>query len=517
MYPSEIGPYRIEGYLAKGSLSSLYIARDANFLPVVIKALADKVQNHKEALDRFQKEAQILEKVSHPYIVKLLQHGIWEGIPYIAMESLEGASLREWILYRPFSLTQAIHLILDIAYAVCHLHTHGVVHRDLKPENILLTPDRLPKLLDFGIARLLTDQGEGSNQEPLSIMGTPVYMSPEQRDHPQYVSYASDIYSLGIIAYEVVLGRLSQGHIHLALMPKGMQKILRKALQPNVQDRYPDVVDLIVDLSSYLNGAQFSEESRGIQPLYPFWEQLQRAQQTFLPSLLSPSEGFISAISYRDRTVTSGSYIDRISPSLNEDFYVLAESCKPGAEGSVAVSSLRARMRCLLRDDKPIQEQLHELERQMMTEGDLEGLFFLHGIYLSKTEQHIKAFCYGGMGLWYLEGEKIHSIKEWGECNALFGTYPTKAVKFVEKKHNGLRRWILHTHYVVAESEEHSEGFLYTPLSWKKRLMETLSFSPQEQANALMKIDPRHGLVDIHSPLQACLVLQECAFTQKEA
>lgn len=543
MYPSQIGSYPIDGYLKKKSTwSCLYLAHDANQLPIVVKALSEQVQDHQDALLRFEREAHILQTVSHPYIVKLLESGVWEGLPYIAMEYVEGISLREWILYRPLSLTQAVHLILDIAYAICHLHTHGVVHRDLKPENILLTTDRRPKLLDFGIARLLSDQNEESVQEPVSIMGTPVYMSPEQREHPQYVSYTSDLYSLGIIAYEMVLGRLSQGHIYLALMPKGMQKILRKALQPNIQDRYPDIVDFIVDLSGYLHGTQFSEEAQSIQPLYPFWEQLQHAQQQFFPSHLPTLNG-VCAISCRDRTVTWGVYMDRLMlPSLGgsqmdgsqvensqvdssqEELFILAESRRPGAEGLIAISALRTRLRQLCHDIKDIQplqelsEYLYALERDIMTEADI-GLFALHVLFFSKPRHCIQAFSYGTAGICWVEDGEVHSMGEWGECNTFFGSCATKSIKSVQKPYASSRRWILHTHYVVAQSEQtkqieqnlegYAEGCLYTPLAWKKRIMETRSHSPQAQANALMQSDPHHGLVSIHSPCQACLVLQE--------
>lgn len=522
MDPTQIGPYRIESCLNKSTWSALYLAKDAENSLVVVKALSERMHDHKEALARFQREAHILQKVSHPYIVKILQSGIFQGAPYIAMEFVEGASLRDWILYRPLSLSQAVHLILDIAYAICHLHTHGVVHRDLKPENILLTNDRLPKLLDFGIAQLLADPSLSPSSEEPAIMGTPVYMSPEQRDHPQYVSYSSDLYSLGIIAYEIILGRLSHGHIYLALMPKGIQKILRKMLQPNVLDRYPDVVDLIVDLSSYLNGPQFLEESHGIQPLYPFWEQLQHLQQSLVPTQLPQSDRSGSAISCRDRTTTWGVYIDRLEISSNEktrgEFFLVAESCRTGAEGVMAAGALRARMHSLYHQPKEIKEQLYELQQSMMREGNIDGLFFLNGLYLSEERQCVEAFSYGAGGIWWIEEGEVFSIegleveRKAEESNPLFGAAEAKIAKSLEKPYNPKRRWVIHTRYVVGQPDSKEgckEEFMYTPLTWRKKLLETAAFSPQGQASALMQLSPRQTLVNIHTPLQACFVLQE--------
>ncbi len=114
---------------------------------------------------------------------------------------------------------------MEIAYALCHLHTLGVIHRDLKPENILLTDQNNVKLIDLGVAQMLSEPVKKAGQK--SIWSEPHLLSPEQHAQPDSVTYASDIYSLGIIAYELVLGKLSHGQIQLALMPKGLQKNYR--------------------------------------------------------------------------------------------------------------------------------------------------------------------------------------------------------------------------------------------------------------------------------------------------
>ena len=204
-------------------------------------------------------EAEIITLTDHPNIVKLFGHGEWEEGLYIAMEFIQGISLRQFILQTPISLKRALEIILDIAYALCHLHTHGVIHRDLKPKNILLSENNQIKVIDFGIAQLLTEQTQEQSQSQ-KLIGTPVYMSPEQRANPESVSYPSDIHSLGIISYELILGKLSHGQVHLSLMPKGIQKILFNCLQPNIIDRYQDIVDFISDVSSYLNSSALQKE-----------------------------------------------------------------------------------------------------------------------------------------------------------------------------------------------------------------------------------------------------------------
>ena len=197
---------------------------------------------------------------NHPNIVTLYDSGVWENGLYIAMEYIEGISLRKWLENTPAGLKKRIEMILEIAYALVHLHTHHVIHRDLKPENILVTPSGHIKVIDFGIAQVLNEKVQDPQNK--RFIGTPIYISPEQREDPEKVSYPSDIYSLGIVSYEILLGKLSQGHVHLSLMPKGVRSILAKALNPDPKDRYHDVVDFIGDLSLYLHSEELDKDKK---------------------------------------------------------------------------------------------------------------------------------------------------------------------------------------------------------------------------------------------------------------
>ncbi len=254
--PEAIGPYKIECLLQKGGMSLLYLGTHPDTKePIAIKVLSQRFLSNPDIIQRFLTEAEIISMADHPNIVKLYGHGEWEGGLYIAMEFIQGISLRQFILQNPISLTQGLQIIIDISYALCHLHTHGVIHRDLKPENILVTEQGTIKVIDFGISQLLQEKENPLSPPKQRLIGTPIYMSPEQRLNPEMVSYPTDIYSLGIIAYELILGKLSHGRIHLGLMPRGVQKILHHALQPQASDRYQDIVDFISDVSAYMHSA----------------------------------------------------------------------------------------------------------------------------------------------------------------------------------------------------------------------------------------------------------------------
>jgi serine/threonine protein kinase len=281
--PKKIGSYIIESLFEKGGMSVLYLGiHEETKEPAIIKVLSKKYLLNTEVVKRFLKEADIIAMTNHPNIVKLFGHGDWEGGLYMAIEFVPGISLRQYILQKHISLKRSLEMIIEIAYALCHLHMHGVIHRDLKPDNILISDSGIIKVIDFGIAQLLTEESEKTAGKP-HFIGTPVYMSPEQKDNPELVSYPSDIYSLAIICYELVLGKLSHGQLHLGLMPKGLRKILTKALQPDPKLRYQDVVDFISDTSAYLNSDSIKEDLNIRDHLSELSENLKSTQLILVP------------------------------------------------------------------------------------------------------------------------------------------------------------------------------------------------------------------------------------------
>ena len=153
--PAFIGPYKIEGTLSRGGMSHLYLAiHPETHEPVAVKVLLSRFLAHPEMKGRFLREAEIISLADHPNIVNLYGQGEWEGGLYIAMEFIQGISLRQFIMQHTMSLKRALETILQIATAIQHLHSHGVIHRDLKPENILVTAAGGIKVIDFGIAQL---------------------------------------------------------------------------------------------------------------------------------------------------------------------------------------------------------------------------------------------------------------------------------------------------------------------------------------------------------------------------
>jgi predicted Ser/Thr protein kinase len=345
--PHAIGPYKIESLLEKGGMSILYLGtHPTSGDPVTIKVLSPRYTAHPDIVKRFLNEAEIIALADHPHIIKLYGYGEWSGGLYIAMEFIQGISLRQYLLRTPISLKRSLEIILDIAYALCHLHTHGIIHRDLKPENILITESGTVKVIDFGIAQLLTSKEE-SDPSKQRMIGTPIYMSPEQREDPESVSYPSDIYSLGIISYELVLGKISHGQVHLSLMPKGFQKILNKMLQYKPGDRYQDIVDLITDLTAYLHSTLLDKEKKAGDLLSELAEDFGLAQNQLVLSHPPQWPEIDIGFAFYKGIGLTGYYCDFLELPEGACLIVMGESSTKGAAGVLYTAFIRGMVHAL--------------------------------------------------------------------------------------------------------------------------------------------------------------------------
>jgi serine/threonine protein kinase len=345
--PSEIGPYKIESILNRGGMSVLFLGvHPETQEPIAIKVLLPKFLKNKEIVNRFLKEAQIIETANHPNIVRLYGQGQWEKGLYIAMEFIRGVSLRQFIQQKSFTQRKALEIVLQVAYALCHLHTHGIIHRDLKPENILITENGDIKVIDFGIAQFHNDLDQERITQRKKLMGTPVYMSPEQRENPLHITFATDIYSLGIIAYELLLGRLSHGVIHLALLPRALRTIIEKALQATPSHRYKDIVEFITDISEYLSQAQPQEETSE-----ELLETIDHTRAQLLPKNPPAWPQFEIGIASQN---TLGTYLDFFHLSDNRYCLFLAESLDTTPAALFHASTLRGMVKIAIHHSHPL-------------------------------------------------------------------------------------------------------------------------------------------------------------------
>jgi serine/threonine protein kinase len=203
-----LGPYRIINQIGKGGMATVYKAYQPSVdRYVAIKVLPSQLAESKEFATRFQQEARIIAKLEHPHILPVFDYGESDGVAYFIMRYLEAGTLKDKMeAGRPLPLNEIDRIFKQLTDALSYAHSHGIVHRDLKPANALIDSYWNIFLTDFGIAKLLESASPRLTQTD-AIMGTPAYISPEQAQ-AQPVDQRSDIYSLGIILYEMVTGRV---------------------------------------------------------------------------------------------------------------------------------------------------------------------------------------------------------------------------------------------------------------------------------------------------------------------
>jgi len=290
---TKLGPYEIAAPIGAGGMGEVYRARDTRLgRDVAVKVLPEALAKDADRLRRFEQEARTIAALNHPNILAIHDIGTHQGAPFLVSELLEGQSLREILDAGPLPLRRSIEYALGIARGLSAAHEKGIVHRDLKPENVFITRDGRVKVLDFGLAKLVTaaevQDAAATLTSPATlpgtVMGTVGYMSPEQvRGEP--TDARSDIFSFGAVLYEMLTGkrafqRDTSAETMTAILreeppelnaagwqgPLALQRILSRCLEKNRERRFQSASDLAFALES-LSGTSPSVAARaGEQP-----------------------------------------------------------------------------------------------------------------------------------------------------------------------------------------------------------------------------------------------------------
>ncbi len=273
--PKQIGPYEILGPLGKGGMGAVYKAMQPSLNRIVaIKVLPGDFARDPDAVARFHREAQTVAMLSHPNIVQIIDKGEDQGILYFAMEYVEGTSLDVVLRQRRLSLQEVVQVIKQIGRGLGAAHRAGVVHRDLNPRNILVSPTlSVVKLADFGISRVESvARTLGTLTTREMTLGSLHYLAPEQAVDATAVDHRADIYSLGVVFYEALTGRMPLGKFSLPSelnkdLPSEIDPVVLKCLATEPDKRYATVGQLLEDIDKLeeLLRFQLLDELKGLK------------------------------------------------------------------------------------------------------------------------------------------------------------------------------------------------------------------------------------------------------------
>ncbi len=263
------GRYRLEAKLGSGGMSTVYLARDGTLdRQVAVKVMHREMSEQPDQLERFRQEARAVAKISHPNVVAVIDAGEDGGHPYIVFEYVEGETLKQRInRVGALETQEALAYAIEIARGLTVAHTRNMVHRDIKPQNVLIDAEGRAKLTDFGISRQLEQDGMTATGR---VLGTTDYVAPEQAmGHP--VDPRSDIYSLGVVLYEMLVGQVpfhadsqvgvAMKHVNEDLPDVQVRRpeisaaaalVVERATAKQPADRYQEVGEMIDDLSTAL-------------------------------------------------------------------------------------------------------------------------------------------------------------------------------------------------------------------------------------------------------------------------
>ncbi|HEX5133919.1 MAG TPA: serine/threonine-protein kinase, partial [Thermoanaerobaculia bacterium] len=284
---TRVGPYEIVSALGIGGMGEVYRARDPRLgREIALKVLPEELSTDADRLARFEREARSASALNHPHIVTVYDIGRADSLSYIAMELVEGHTLREAVASGPLPGKRAVAIAAQAADALAKAHSVGIVHRDLKPENVMVSRDGFVKILDFGLAKLVAPVSDTVSHaataidatRPGVLLGTVGYMSPEQARGGE-VDFRSDQFSFGSILYEIASGRRAfQGESAPETMaaiireepeslgrapasvPPPYRWIVERCLQKDPDDRYASTRDLARELADLRD--HFSEIDR---------------------------------------------------------------------------------------------------------------------------------------------------------------------------------------------------------------------------------------------------------------
>jgi serine/threonine protein kinase/tetratricopeptide (TPR) repeat protein len=413
---SILSHYRVTSKLGAGGMGEVYLAQDTKLdRKVALKILPAEVAANRDRMERFIREAKSAAALSHPNIAQIFEIGEHDGTHYIAMEFIDGVTLREKIHRENTELRKLLRYLQHVAEGLSKAHASGIVHRDLKPENLMITRDEHAKILDFGLAKLvepqLTETNTGDevatailqqHSTPGMIMGTVGYMSPEQaQGKTKEIDARSDIFSFGCILFEAATrkkpfeGDSIVKSLHSLIYepapqikdlnpsaPADLQRIVRRCLAKDKEDRYQSIKEVAIELKELRHElGKAAEIDLSVPAASSIISQTTTdsitTQSTAPPATLSSAEYLVSQIGKHRRGVGVSLLILLLAAGAGLWFFKFRGSAASGSDSITSIAVL------------PFQNKSDDADTDYLSEGLAESLIFrlsqLPGLKVSPT------------------------------------------------------------------------------------------------------------------------------------
>jgi serine/threonine protein kinase len=384
---AQYGHYYVVEELARGGMGIVYKAYHPGLNQTyALKVLIAGESASETALKRFEREVKATAKLKHPHIVQMMDSGVrGENEHYFVMEYVKGISFEKWLTEK-HSLREGVELLQKTVAALAYAHKQGIIHRDIKPANILVDEQGEPKLTDFGLARDLTlDQKSQQMTQSGAILGTPVYMSPEQaQGRVKQVGFASDIYSMGVCLYELLtkkrpflaesLHDLLQAILNTDPIPpskitpeihRDLEIIVLKTLEKNPEKRYTSAELFSQDLQNFLEGQPITARARTPLEKMQKWMKNHRPLVLFLGLLLLLTLSFILYFHWK-RGYEEEHYFMKLAEEADQSIKALKEEQETNAKVQEALKALN-----LLNEMSSLRKNFVEGEGKKMQVGEI--------------------------------------------------------------------------------------------------------------------------------------------------
>lgn len=350
----KIGKYTVVEVIGSGGMGKIIKAVSPEKRPVAIKIMKPEHSNNKALVSRFQRELKIASMLNHENIAKILDWEMGRGHYFFVMEYVDGVSLRYLLKKEKIDVSRTVDIIKQVCNGLWYAHAKNVVHRDVKPENILIEKNGCVKIVDFGIARLNEAENPASPLTMTNVsMGSPLYMSPEQKNDFKHVDHRADIYSLGVIFYEMLSGELPGSLLRIDLIPAGLRRIIQKSTSYYAGDRYLSIKDMLDDIKSYETAGEMSQDQNALEQIGENERLRQVSINVLYPKELPEYKGLDIASLYLAASGVGGNYYD---------FIKISESClgilvgnvfeKPDVRSAIFLAMVRSAFRIFSMEEK---------------------------------------------------------------------------------------------------------------------------------------------------------------------